>query len=1012
MKKLCITIIALVTALSMSVPVFAFNTFPLWSNEQYLIDDKPVTVIVELEDEPVLASQKASVYGAEYMFMPEGQLIEQSILQTQGMVLNEIQDITDTDIEPQYTYTSVFNGFSIEVNQDKIDDIKKLSNVKNVYVTYPLQLYLEHSVEYANSLPTQTIDTIDTNGYTGEGQVIAVIDSEFYTDHEFFSTAPSKPEYDSAEILSKLQNATTTVQPDNFSQVYISPKIPFAYNYTIVKYKNKKGEYDSEIINKVIEEGTQVYVGKNTHGTHVAGIAAGKNANFSGVAPDAQLFLMRIMDNNGSISVPAALAAVNDAVTLGADVINMSIGTDYASPASNFSWDSCLDNAKNAGVAVCASAGNSGMGFSLTNDSNEQVFAPQYATNSDNGAMGTPSGFSSATAVASANGTKYYDNNTSKYKTNTASPNEISYFSSWGVDETLELKPEISAPGFGIYSSIFNNDTSAYAGKSGTSMASPHMAGIYALMYEYFEKRTQAEADAARTQQIENMLMSTATIIRQGNTDAGVPYSPRVQGAGLVNTVAAMKTPAILIGNSGKSKISLGEFNTNTLTVKFNVENITNNPILYDNYSIEVSTNTSNSGIIGTESKALKTTINTENVFPLTVPANSSVELKFNIELDPTELADNFSIFTNGFFIDGFVSLSKSSDTTIPKLSIPFTGFYGNWTDAPALDNTMYDDNISTLYLPGLSDGTIFVTNAGSSLYPCGITNTGYHKNRIAISPNNDGNGDTFGILIRPLRTLKNPKITLKNSSNEPVLSDTEDVFPKYLTTIHRFAPQSLDTLPDGEYTCEFTAAFNYSGAKTESISVPVVVDKTLPEFSNVDLNEDTLTVTAHDNYLINKIDVYIPTPLGINLIGSKYCDSGDTTVSFELPTDADRSKIKIGVMDCALNAITVDLANALGKVLPSITSYPPNLGSISFTLFNSDSNLTGDIILGCYNSAGQLINTSSVYKNKVLPAGQSTALDYTGLGDINYVSYYKLFLWNSISGLTPLDTAKIFSLQ
>lgn len=90
--------------------------------------------------------------------------------------------------------------------------------------------------------------------------------------------------------------------------VYVSKKVPYAYDY---------GDKDSD-----------VFPLNSDHGTHVAGIIAGKDDVITGVAPNAQLAIMKVFsDYSEGAKTSAILAALNDCVKLGVDVINMSLGT-------------------------------------------------------------------------------------------------------------------------------------------------------------------------------------------------------------------------------------------------------------------------------------------------------------------------------------------------------------------------------------------------------------------------------------------------------------------------------------------------------------------------------------------------------------------------------------------------------------------------------------------------------------------------------------------------------------
>ncbi|MCK9906650.1 S8 family serine peptidase, partial [Frankia sp. Cpl3] len=83
----------------------------------------------------------------------------------------------------------------------------------------------------------------------------------------------------------------------------------------------------------------------------------------------------------------------------------------------------------------------------------------------------------------------------------------ISSFSSWGPTPDLQFKPEITAPGGGILSTVREND---YAVKSGTSMATPHAAGAMALIKEAYQKMGRNLEGRSLVQTIKAAAMNTA----------------------------------------------------------------------------------------------------------------------------------------------------------------------------------------------------------------------------------------------------------------------------------------------------------------------------------------------------------------------------------------------------------------------------------------------------------------------------------------------------------------------
>ena len=90
---------------------------------------------------------------------------------------------------------------------------------------------------------------------------------------------------------------------------------------------------------------------------------------------------------------------------------------------------------------------------------------------------------------------------------------QMSDFSSWGGTPDLKLKPEITAPGGNIYSSLNGN---RYGNLSGTSMASPHIAGSSAVMEQYVNGELEGTSmtQTERRKLINNLLLSTATVVK------------------------------------------------------------------------------------------------------------------------------------------------------------------------------------------------------------------------------------------------------------------------------------------------------------------------------------------------------------------------------------------------------------------------------------------------------------------------------------------------------------------
>lgn len=184
------------------------------------------------------------------------------------------------------------------------------------------------------------------------------------------------------------------------------------------------------------------------HGTHVTGTiaaAGGTDGNgIFGVAPGASIFSYKVLADNGFGYADDIARAIRVAADRGAEVISMSLGS---SSASQDEIDA-INYANSKGVLVVAAAGNSG---------------PNANT------IGYPAGFKEVVAVASLNADEV-----------------VSYYSSRGLTDgndtsIVDREVEVSGPGRSVLSTYKDG---AYYTMSGTSMATPHIAGLAAKMWQ------------------------------------------------------------------------------------------------------------------------------------------------------------------------------------------------------------------------------------------------------------------------------------------------------------------------------------------------------------------------------------------------------------------------------------------------------------------------------------------------------------------------------------------------
>src|SRR5665648_346388 len=210
----------------------------------------------------------------------------------------------------------------------------------------------------------------------------------------------------------------------------------------------------------------------NGHGTHVAGIIAARNniIGVVGVAPDAELYAVKVLDSYGGGAISDVIEGIDWAVQNNMDIISMSLGTDAYSQA----FADASASAYNSSVLLVAAAGNSGDGNISTDD-------VQY-----------PAKFDSVIAVSAID-------------SNNIAP-------AWSTDGS---EVELAAPGAGIYSTWLGG---GYAASSGTSMAAPFVSGAAALI---MQNNAGISPDEVRA------------VLANNSMDLGVQGKDNVYGFGL-----------------------------------------------------------------------------------------------------------------------------------------------------------------------------------------------------------------------------------------------------------------------------------------------------------------------------------------------------------------------------------------------------------------------------------------------------------------------------------------------
>ena len=302
---------------------------------------------------------------------------------------------------------------------------------------------------------------------------------------------------------------------------------------------------------------------------------------------------------------------------------------------------------------------------------------------------------------------------------NTAAGPFMSEFSSWGPTHDLKLKPEITAHGGEITSTV----PGGYGEQSGTSMASPNMAGVMALIRSYIKSDATLSAltenDPVKINRLANQLiMSTATTVRD---QAGRPYSPRKQGAGLGSLENVIdKTTAYLFTDNQESdyrpKLELGDDKDRTgvyENMSFSLKNFGGNALTFTTSQLVLTETVAKDGLAVAEQayalspKTVEWQVSGDGVAfnsatgELTVGAGKTASISVKIELSDDDKAyleqtnkNGDKVFENGMYVEGFLQLASQTDGQC-GLSIPFLAFYGDWESAPMLDYTAFEISAS-----------------------------------------------------------------------------------------------------------------------------------------------------------------------------------------------------------------------------------------------------------------------------------------------------------------------------
>ena len=1027
-------------------------------DEKKFNNDDKVKIIVKLKEDKVNPDDLKTAEGLKKR--------EASTKEPREKALKEIKE-KGVNYEKLFEYDTLLNGFALETTYEDAKKIQAMNFVDSVEVsvaykkpettTNAVETKKEEVNDFSKALDSYNLINIQPlwdKGFRGQGRVIAVLDSGLDPDHPVLRlTDNSQSKYKTKEDAEKAMKEAGI----DYGKWY-SDKLPFAFNYN---------DWNNDIKQS----------GFKSHGMHVAGTAVGNPKEKSGtgdyitgVAPEAQLIFMRVFSESKNSGTESYIytKAIEDAIKLGADTINLSLGSPAGSVMEvGDGLISALEVAKKAGVNIVAAAGNNAYfskgGFdyitpravnpdygtvgrpsvsddaiSVANISNsvlnreiatvanllgnvafnngnvpiftysklfenkdydyvyvgvgkeenyegkdltgkialvqrgENSFEDKVKIAKKHGAAGVIAYFNDGDTIYNVvlNGqdkdfpvvTTYYNfgnelaQHEGEYKINfngkwEKKPNEnVGKFddsSSWGLTVDGYLKPDVTAPGGDIISSY--ND-GRYGLDSGTSMASPHVAGATALIKQALAERFPSKTAEELQKLVKHLLMSTASI--NVNKDNGVYISPRQQGAGLIDAYKAAYGDVYVTGTNDYGSVSLGNVG-DKFDVKLLVHNISDKPKTLKYKSTLITDDAygeGNGDWTGYLTMTSRLLSELEGEKTVTVGANSTSEITVSVDASKYN-EELLKLFKNGYYLEGFVEFYGADGKSTDKVaSIPFVGFKGEFQNLPVLEKPIYSmkdgekptyeygfdsinnnwDSLTEMNFTGMlttykEDKKDKRTLAGAYINP--LTNVRFFTDKIFFSPNGDENYDEIGMRGVFLRNYENLKLTVyakddverKNplyengnaSGNKNFFNNTGKKYTALSLTNWKGVDKNGNPLPDGEYQYVLSYSSQATGAKMQETSFNVVIDRKAPKITGANggyYDEATRKFTPYPIMEDGSGVFYKKLSYGKNVIQPN--EDG----SYTIPEGVDLKDVTFEVKDFADNKDSITLSNIAGN--------------------------------------------------------------------------------------------------
>lgn len=397
-----------------------------------------------------------------------------------------------------------------------------------------------------------------------------------------------------------------------------------------------------------------------------------------------------------------------------------------------------------------------------------------------------------------------------------------SSFTSWGTGPELNFKPQLAGIGGSVYSTVNNNK---YKDNSGTSMATPHVAGVFALGLQEYAKRFPNTSPVERNTMLRTSLSNTAQILEKD----GVPYAPRQIGAGLVDTKAALATD-VFATVDGVPTVAMRELKgPKTFTVKLQNKGDKDHSFTTDGTCVLGETQDP----AGNATKCSDGETLTASAKTVTVPAHGEATVDFTVT----------PAGSDNHWIEGWAKLT-SSDAKQPSLSVPYLGFAGDWNAERIVD----DPTKESVFTKMLGEDQPHFTHVQSNFLQFGGVPTEW------ISPNGDGILDAAipapmmlrsageleysiwkdGKVIRELGIDRDvPRETLGDIVASPASAAYKSLGHKWDGSVYDPASDEFKLAADGQYTLRIRARLS-DAFDWQTTELPLGIDTSAPVIEKI----------------------------------------------------------------------------------------------------------------------------------------------------------------------------------